>query len=272
MSYPILTARAADAVAKSIKDGDLTTDEQWARHIVLSDGPVFDHADLDLTARQHQRQWAEEVSERQSKGQTADEYLLEAFMASRLHATLSGQPIDVLQDMGFWRYLALFPYRWFLQGREGGPGGLDFKPQDYGGVQTKPDGKESNSSPKYQLLLRTFLWGKTAYDASESDPYRRATMVNETGGAVADVWHSHIVRVQLGQLGRLPHAFLDSICDDPPANSAHKETGARPVEKRLTRMKHTVLFDMYDLDEARAVTDHEKTVVLDKAKAASVDT
>lgn len=272
MSYPILTARAADAVAKSIKDGDLTIDEQWARHIVLSDGPVFDHADLDLTARQHQRQWDEEKAAREARGETSDRYRLEAFMAPRIHSILQGQPIDFLQDMGFWRYLALFPYRWFLHAREGGVGGLDFKPQDYGGMKIDPEGKESNSSPKYQLLLRTFLWGKAAYDPSATEPYSRAILVNDTKGDPADVWHSHIVRVQLGQLGRLPHAFLDSICDEPRANKAHGAAAARPVEKRLTRMKHGVLFDVYDLDEARAVTDHEKTVVLDKAKAASVDT
>jgi len=107
--------------------------------------------------------------------------------------------------------------------------------------------------------LRTFLWGKAACDGSDPDPYRRATLVNDTGGVATDVFHSHIIRVQLGQLGRLPHAFLDSICDDPRANGRDE---ARSVEKRLTRMKHTVLFDVYDLPEARAVADHEKDVVL----------
>lgn len=260
MSYPILSAKNADAlivVLTTVPEGD-----QWNSFIVLADGPEFDHNAMSETARAHHKEWLTEKAAREANGETADEFLLEAFMASRLHATLRSLPLDLLQDMGFWRYLALFPYRWYLQLREGGPSGIDIKAQDYGGLRTKPDGATGSTTPKHQLLLRTFLWGKAAYDASEPDPYRRATLVNETGGAVADVWHSHIVRVQLGHLGRLPHAFLDSICSDTRANSAHAVTGARPVEKRLTRMKHTVLFDLYDLEEARAVADHEKNAVL----------
>ena len=42
---------------------------------------------------------------------------------------------------------------------------------------------------------------------------------------------------------------------------------ARDVEKRLTRMKHTVLFDLYDLDEARKPVDTQKEISLAKLAA-----
>ncbi len=262
MSYPILTARGADLIAETLTTA--TQDEQWASHIIMCDGADFDHREMAQIASSHRIEWLEVKASREAKGEDVDEYFLEAFMASRLHSVLRGLPMDLLQEIGFWRYLALFPYRWYLQLREGGPTGLDIKPQDYGGTKIDEGGRRSNTTPKYQLILRTFLWGKAACDEKDSnvDPYRRATIVNETGGAVTDVWHSHIVRIQLGQLGRLPHAFLDSICDTPTANSSKKKGGARSVEKRLTRMKHTVLFDLYELDEARKLTDHEKSIVL----------
>lgn len=253
MSYPVVTARGADQIADGL--GTEFEARQWRDYIVMSDGPQFNHEEMTKTAKAHLMDWTAEKAKRNGRGEKADNYLLEAFMASRIHETLRDLPIDLLQDFGFWRYLALFPYRWYLKLREGGPSALEVKPQDYGGV---------GAAPVYQLLLRTFLWGKAAYDDSEPNVYHRATLVNDTGGAPTDVWHSHIVRVQLGHLGRLPHAFIDSICDDPRANSADEFSGARPVEKRLTRMKHTVLFDVYDLDEARAVVDNQKLVILGK--------
>jgi hypothetical protein len=66
-------------------------------------------------------------------------------------------------------------------------------------------------------------------------------------------------RIQLGQLGRLPHAFLDSICEQPKANDTE---GGRLVEKLLTRVKHSILFDVYDLDGACALADEQKALAL----------
>lgn len=259
MTYPTLTARAADHIAESLATS--AEEDQREAHLVLSEGPRFDTSAIDQAALRSQVEWREKEAARKERDERADLYLLEAFMASRVHRTLRDLPVEVLQDFGFWRYLGLFPYRWYMQLREGGPSLIDLKPQDYGGTSVKDEetGKRQEATRIYHLVLRTFLWGKVAYDKREEDPYRRATLVNDTGGAVTDVWHSHIVRIQLGQLGRLPHAFLDSICDAPKANTTQP---ARDVEKRLTRMKHSVLFDVYDLDEARSLTDRQKQIAL----------
>jgi hypothetical protein len=262
MSYPILTARAANSLAAML--GGTVDEDERRKQLVLSEGPHFDEAAVVAAASRAESEWKEEVQAREARGERVDVYLLEAFMASRVHRALRDLPTEILQDFGFWRYLALFPYRWYLQLREGGPSGTAVKPQDYGGRTPKYEGAAQyvETSPAYQLMLRTFLWGKVAFDDAESPtPYRRATLVNDTGGAVTDVWHSHLVRIQLGQLGVLPHAFLDSICADPKANTTDP---ARDVEKRLTRMKHTVLFDLYDLDEARELVDTQKAISLQK--------
>lgn len=267
MSYPILTARAANNLAAML--GRQVDDDERRKQLVLSEGPYFDEAAVVAAASRAESEWNAEVQAREARGEPADDYLLEAFMASRVHRTLCDLPTEMLQDFGFWRYLALFPYCWYLQLREGGPSGVSVKPQDYGGRKPKSDdaAQHVETSPVYQLMLRTFLWGKVAFQEEPlQDPYRRATLVNETGGAVTDVWHSHLVRIQLGQLGALPHAFLDSICADPKANTTNP---ARDVEKRLTRMKHTVLFDVYDLDEARKLVDAQKKISLEKLAAGS---
>jgi hypothetical protein len=261
MSYPVLTARAANNLAAML--GREVDEGERRKELVLSEGPHFDEAAITAAANWAQEEWSAEVQARERNGESSDVYLLEAFMASRVHRALRELPTEMLQDFGFWRYLALFPYRWYLQMREGGPTGVAVKPQDFGGRSPKSDAAAHHveSLPVYQLILRTFLWGKVAFDEGESpNPYRRATLVNETGGAVTDVWHSHIVRIQLGQLGALPRAFLDSICSDPKANTRDR---ARDVEKRLTRMKHTVLFDVYDLAEASKLVDAQKKISLD---------
>jgi len=83
-------------------------------------------------------------------------------------------------------------------------------------------------------------------------------LVGKSNGAVIDVWHSHIVRVQLGQLGGMPGHFIDSICTAPTANDRDK---GRKVEKRLTRMKHNILLDVYGAD-GRQLVDAQKNAVL----------
>lgn len=268
MTYPTLTPRSADQVADAIRFADpddvITTLE--ADSCVGADGADYPRAAVESAAETAQAAWSTQVDRLGLKSLDADLYLLEAFMAEHIHRTVQALPIDLREDPGFWRYLALFPFRWYLKLRE-----PELQPQDYGG--TKPDkdrpDKRHLTQANYQLLFRTYLWGKIAFgkpnpdkvNANEKDLYRRATLVNETNGAPTDVWHSHMVRVQLGQLGHLPHAFIDSICDEPRANTTKP---ARLVEKRLTRMKHNILLDVYDAPKARALVDEQKTLALNK--------
>lgn len=248
MSYPILELSAADAAADLIRDGK--EDEKLNDFVDHVDSPDYPEEAVRIASEEARVEWEDSEN-------PEDLALLEAFMSSRVHRALADVPVEILHDFRFWRYLALFPFRWYLQLRE-----PELQPQDYGG--SKPDKEEPErrhrSSPIYQLLLRTYLWGKIALDSEEEeDPYRRSTIVNKTDGSVMDVWHSHLVRIQLGQLGRMPHAFLDSICSDPKANGTDP---ARVVEKRLTRMKHGILFDVHDLEEVRAIADEQKEKAL----------
>jgi len=177
---------------------------------------------------------------------------LEARMAGPVHAALKDLDPIVLSDQGFWRYLALGPLLWYLRARE-----PELQAQDYGGGwRTNTAGKQVRTPFRSQLVFRTFLWGKIAFDPSDpADPYWLATIVGEKGGSEIDIWHSHLIRIQLGHLGEMPRAFLESITTAP---TAIKTDEARFVEKRLTRLKHSVLFDVYDRAEAVALADEVK--------------
>ncbi len=261
MAYPSLDIRNADELAdllRNLSSPDRLVselDETSRSHV--QDGGHYPRADVEQASSDARADWEVYVLSKGGVISKTDQEELESKMASRIHAALRDIDTAVLADMGFWRYLALYPFRWYLDARE-----PELQPQDYGGSAPPDDPLAPNqrrvAGAKYQLILRTFLWGKAAYDPSASDPYERATKVRAVNGAEIDVWHSHIVRVQLGHLGAIPHHFIDSICDEP---AAAKRDAARHVEKRLTRMKHNVLLDLYE-DDGRQLVDRQRDVVL----------
>lgn len=172
-------------------------------------------------------------------------------MAGPVHSTFRDHDVACLQDPDFWRYLALFPLRWYTIARE-----PELKPQSFGGLTKSASSSSSfagarRTDMKKQAVFRTYLWGKAAFDASASDaddPYERTTALSDvTGGPSAiDVWHSHIVRPQIGHLGNIPHAFIDVVSSEPLPTTDE----ARELAKLLTRMKHTVALDTYEYEGA----------------------
>jgi hypothetical protein len=158
----------------------------------------------------------------------------------------------MLEDEDFWRYLALFPFRWFLIARE-----PELQPQDFGGYAEIQDEdskvrRRRTKSMITQLIYRTYLWGKISYDESQKNSYARATLISEIGGPVIDIWHSHLIRTQLGQLGVMPHSFLDVLVSDVEDPSQMKFP-ARETEKLVARVKHNVLLDVYQKDDADSI-------------------
>lgn len=260
MNYPTITHNTADELAERLRplasDVRLTTDIEerpWVRE--APGGPYLRH-DIQKASSTARAEWLRLEALHPGGVPVRERERFEAYMAGRVHAALRKLPVAVLADADFWRYLALFPFRWYLNARE-----PEWQPQDYGGNRVSDeDGvtKRQATDMKYQLLLRTFLWGKAAFEDGAPDPYERATKVGKVDGAEIDVWHSHVVRVQLGHLGTIPHHFIDSICTAPLAVD---RDGGRGVEKRLTRMKHNVLLDLYE-DDGRALVDEQKAFVV----------
>jgi hypothetical protein len=168
-------------------------------------------------------------------------------VAGPLHAALSDLPVAITHDPDFWRYLALFPFRWFLLARE-----PELKPVAFGGVVEITDsagektGRTRGTAMRNQVLLRTYLWGRAAHDpdSDEENRYQRATALSPDQ-AVIDFWHSHIVRVQIGHLDPTTQAFIDLT-----ASEELSKDEARELAKMLSRAKNTVAFDTLSSEEA----------------------
>jgi hypothetical protein len=176
-------------------------------------------------------------------------------IAPELFKAINKVRIDCREDEDFWRYVALFPYRWYLIARE-----PELQPQDYGGLKETvvkdEDGKEevkvSNSTMINQLIYRTYLIGKAIEDTSNSeDQFARKDAIPRKG-PLTDIWQSHIIRVTIGRIGLVRHAFVDRVMTESIAKERMKDF-ARDLASRLTRMRNNVVLDLHDKDEINAV-------------------
>ena len=259
MTYPAISRKDAQTVANqvvaAINDGldpVLAAPEKDCELIATRKGCEYDRTAVESFAVSARGELLPGISNQDLTSlEQKEQSALEANMASRTHACLSTLEVPCLQDHDFWRYLALFPLRWYLIARE-----PELQPQDFGGLTTsdKPDGSISiqGTSMKLQLILRTYLWGKCSFD--ENDPkggpgvhYRRATAIEgDDRPSSIDVWHSHMIRTQIGQMGRVPHAFIDLLAE-PRKVSIHE---ARELAKLINRMKHNVMLDAHSYSSA----------------------
>ena len=274
MGYPAITRKQAQKLANELilsreANKDLLTifPEFESTFIEWREGPEYDKQAIDRASTQLRKQHLHDFDSGVQVGLLLKRQTeLEASMAGPIHSVLSQLEVEILQDGDFWRYLALFPFRWFLLARES-----DLKPQDFGGLSEKRRDGElvgfSKTNMKYQLLLRTYLWGKSAFDdhdllAGPAEVYRRATSILSVEGLSSiDIWHSHIVRVQIGHLGAIPHAFVDASAEWPLTTNQ-----ARQLEILLTRVKHNVLLDAQNYEEARALVESQIPMAIERSE------
>lgn len=258
MSYPALTIEAAQRLADRLRPevesmlsgGDpLATCDDESQWVIQKPGADYPRA---LVARCALDLASQTISDLRRLGPPSliAACRLEAKMASEIHQVLSACHMDHLEDEDFWRYLALFPFRWYLIARE-----PELQPQDFGGFTEMGDedtGRRRRvKSLVTQLIYRTFLWGKIAFEHNARDRYQRATVIADREGPSIDIWHSHLIRTQLGQLGVMPHAFLDCIAE--LSDTERMKGAARETEKLLARMKHIVFFDAHNKQEADSI-------------------
>ena len=247
MSYPIITPTKAREFVELLLTQKSPNIESYVDD--SNDGDV-DLTAVLATSTIQEGKWGTAINGK--KPTEKDRWRLEARMAGPIHSTLRDLDPVVLSDEGLWRFLALGPFLWYLKARE-----PELQAQDYGGGwRTNAAGRRVRTPFRSQLIFRTFLWGKIAFDPSNpTDPYRLTTIVGEKNGSEIDIWHSHLIRIQLGHLGEMPRAFLESITTQPRAIETDE---ARFVEKRLTRLKHSLLFDIYDRPEAIVLANEVK--------------
>lgn len=247
MSYPTLTARQATNLVHALIS---SSDPDWVDVPIAEDGFVlecdgdrYDRTSVEAAAQHLREEW-DTIVNSIPQFSADDLYILEVLFSAKIHAALDSLSIDHLEDKGFWRYLALFPFRWYLYAREG----KSLQPQNFGGLldsnsrQLGDEDSETESLFVNQALYRAYVIGQAIRD--ETDPVGLYSRVNSIprGGPVTDFWHSHVLRVRIGRIGRVAHALVDATSGVP--ESEMKEF-ARRMAKLVTRLKSNVLLDGY---------------------------
>ena len=258
MSYPVLTARQASKIAQILlaadEDDRLNLNLSEDEYVLVRDGDDYQREKTEEVSAKLRTEW--ETLEASIKPFTKDDlFLMEAVFSAKIHDGLAHLRIDHLEDEGFWRYLALFPFRWYLLAREG----QNLKPQNFGGIRERVDEDDSGDSFSSespfvnQVMYRAYVIGQAMRDVSNTEnEYGRANAIPR-GGPVIDFWHSHVLRVQIGRIGEVPRALVDAVATEQ--DNQMKDVG-RELAKAITRLKSNVLLDVYDkklLDDLFAV-------------------
>lgn len=256
MPYPSLSPKQATVVASKIlaispPESRAGADIDISQYVEIRKGD-FDEAKVIAASSKIRSEWAKAATSLKKQMTESDLVHFEIQFAPEVFNALRDLSLDCLEDEDFWRYLAIFPFRWYLLARE-----PELKPQDFGGMRevlvVDKDGKPvldqdgaqkirlAKSTMINQLIYRTYLIGKAMEDTSESDHFERASAVPKSG-PLTDVWQSHIIRVVIGRIGLVRHAFIDRIRIEPIAKSRMFDF-ARELAKKTTRIKNNVVLD-----------------------------
>ncbi len=187
---------------------------------------------------------------------TKGEYL-EELMAEHLHKALETLDPRALHDPGFWRFLALFPYRWFLLERE-----PEMKSHDYGGQE---------GSKHLWLLIRTFIIGRKSKTPGEPDEYLNTRAYRDarrrrklSDGRWIDFYHSQIVRKRWHDCVAVSNAFIESCVTHPEALDEDNEGKryADSLAQRLKRLAPNILLSALPQADLKILIDNEKKKTL----------
>jgi len=164
---------------------------------------------------------------------------LEGEVCGDIHRALIGVPVEILDDSGFWRYVAIGYFSDFILFREESA----LAKGNIGTYFSAQSGAES-------IPLRLFIRAQSMLDSRGG--YDLASSVDKG----TDFWRSHIVRVRTGRAKELAQAFAKMQSVDPM-----KTDLLRKVARRLNRQwSNVVLFD-YDYKKAtQLIKDIRKSV------------
>jgi hypothetical protein len=227
MKYPVVArSKMADLAPRRLagEPMDMTAAITWS-----GDGDVFDPAPIAALAVELENR----RTAFQSSAEHADRDLFEGAAAADLHSTIAGYPLLVLDDPGFWRYLALEYFWGIICWREAGA----FAGADYGKYRKYIDGV----NPSECVLIRMFI---RAQIALEDGDYALATAIPRG----TDFWRSHILRVRTSSAPIVSRAFARE-----QARSRMGTSEVRAFARRLNRLRTNVVLDVYDRTESEAL-------------------
>jgi hypothetical protein len=224
MRYPTLSSAQTEDLVQQLVRGESTsafTLALWKGH-----GETIDFEPLEEVVEDFQDLL---ITFREDPSANSDKDLFEGTLAVAVFPFFNSIPIEVLDDPGFWRYLAIQYFWWFASWRESGP------------IASGNAAAYTNASLNSEHIpLRLYLRAK-AVKVEDND-------VSLTAGLRhgSDFWRSHILRVRTGTAPKLTRALVEMQND----NERRLATDPlRSYARRLNRVWTNVNLNL--LDEAQ---------------------
>jgi hypothetical protein len=149
---------------------------------------------IDLSALDHVVEFAKNLMVERN-GRDKDQ--IEGLLSGMVHSALCDLPLTVLDDSGFWQFLAVKYFTPFIVWREAGA-------IDKGTLLTYYSADRNSEMIPLRLFLRGAI-GKTGTSYEHSSLLDRAT----------DFWRSHIIRVRTGTAPLLAQEFILNQSNEP---------------------------------------------------------
>ena len=233
MRYPTLTIGQVDALLADRAKGLDPSCDAIAIWRGQGEALAFDSLDLVIGAFQTE---LEKMGADPSL--VADKEPFEGELAVATFSVFDDLPVEVLDDPGFWRYLAMSRFWWFIEWREA-------RPISEGRALTYVDGRRNTET----IPLRLYLRAKAV--ASSGKPELASQLER-----CADFWRSHITRVRTGSAPYVAAAFAEMQSNE----ETHLATGElRAFARRLNRLWTNVQLSVYEAENAEMIIEELRT-------------
>jgi hypothetical protein len=219
MRYPILTRSTTDALARQLIGAEHTPNWELER-IWVGSGQEVDLKPLG----EAMAAMSDAFEQRNPKVANDSPEAFEGRFAGDVHRTLRDFPIEALDDPGFWRFLSLVHFWWFIAVREAPAIGR-------GNVMTYVDG--GKECVPFRMFLR-------AQAIRQDDDYSLAGAMPKA----ADFWRSHVLRVKTGTAPPLARSFARL-----QKEKAMVSDDVRPFARRINRLWTNVVFQEWEDDD-----------------------
>ena len=227
MRYPVLPRGAAAELAQSLLNGGDPSIEdhvKWEGH-----GPrlnLHEIGSVSDTLRQA-------LGEFQKSGERSDADLFEGRACGELHAMLRSVPLAVIDDPGFWRYLAIAQFWWLATWRHQST----FDGGDPGQYMRYVDGVRQTECVLTRMYLRAQI-------VEVDGDYSLASAVPQG----SDFWRSHILRVSTGASPALAQALVrEQVEHRMPTDEV------RALARALNRVSSNIVLSVYSHDDASSL-------------------
>ncbi|MEP1123395.1 MAG: hypothetical protein ABJH68_05835 [Ilumatobacter sp.] len=219
MRYPILTRSTTESLAREMVATGFAPNWELERTWVGS-GQEVDLGPLGAAMADMR----ETFESRDPKAVNDSPEAFEGRFAGDVHRALRDLPIEALDDPGFWRFLSLVDFWWFVAIREAPAIGR-------GNVMTYVNG--GKECVPFRMFLR-------AQAIRRDDDYSLAGALPKA----ADFWRSHVLRVKTGTAPPLARSFARlqkeklMVSDD-----------VRPFARRINRLWSNIVFQEWEDDD-----------------------